>query len=125
MSDMIEDELLWSNFVQFILIHNCFVGVSVYNIQELRDRPSIYKEFRKRFTSLPTFLIKPTENFKLGIVAATGAIALVYFVTIILGFFGVSMPMIYGSGPIGIGFSLVVVTIAAQASYGTPAGRHE
>lgn len=58
-------------------------------------------------------LIKPTENFKLGIIAATGAIALVYFVSIILSFFGVNMSLIYGGGPIGILFSLVVVTIAA------------
>lgn len=58
-------------------------------------------------------LIKPTENFKLGIVAATGAICLIYFVSWIMSFFGVHFGMIYGSGPIGIGFSLVVVTIAA------------
>lgn len=58
-------------------------------------------------------LIKATENFKLGVVAATGGIALVYFVTIILGFFGVQIPMIHGSGVIGIGFSLFVVVIAA------------
>jgi len=58
-------------------------------------------------------LIKATENFKLGIVAATGAIALVYLVTIILGFFGVRIPLIHGSGIVGIGFSLFVVVIAA------------
>ncbi len=58
-------------------------------------------------------LIKVTENFKLGVVAATGGIALVYFATIILGFFGVSIPFIHSSGPIGIGFSLFVVVIAA------------
>lgn len=58
-------------------------------------------------------LIKATENFKLGIVAATGGIALVYIATIILGFFGVGIPYIHGSGPIGIGFSLVVIVIAA------------
>jgi len=58
-------------------------------------------------------LIKVTENFKLGIVAATGGIALVYLITMILGFFGVNIPMIHGSGVIGIGFSLFVVVIAA------------
>jgi len=64
-------------------------------------------------TAYKSGLIKPTENFKLGIVAATGAICLIYFVSIIMGFFGASIPMIHSSGPIGIGFSLVVVTIAA------------
>ena len=58
-------------------------------------------------------VIKPTENFKLGIVAATGGIALIYFITIILGFFGIQMPFIHDSGILGIGFSLFVVVIAA------------
>ncbi len=56
--------------------------------------------------------VRPSENFKLGIVAATGAIALVYFVSLILGFFKINIPL-FGSGPIGIIFSLIVVTIAA------------
>lgn len=58
-------------------------------------------------------LIAATENFKLGVSAATGAIALVYLVDIVLGFFGKSVPMIHQSGTIGIGFSLAVVAIAA------------
>ena len=58
-------------------------------------------------------IIRATENFKLGVVAATGGIALLYLVSIVLGFFGVQIPMIHGSGPVGIGFSLFVVVIAA------------
>ncbi|MBU0549506.1 MAG: Bax inhibitor-1/YccA family protein [Candidatus Omnitrophica bacterium] len=58
-------------------------------------------------------LIKVTENFRLGIVAATGAIALIYIVNIVMGFFGSRIPFIHESGPIGIGFSLFVVAIAA------------
>jgi uncharacterized YccA/Bax inhibitor family protein len=58
-------------------------------------------------------VIKATENFKLGVVAATGGIALVYLAGFVLGFFGVSIPYIHGSGTIGILFSLVVVVIAA------------
>jgi uncharacterized YccA/Bax inhibitor family protein len=58
-------------------------------------------------------LIKATENFKLGVVAATGGIALVYLATMILGFFNVSVPYIHDSGLIGIGFSLFVVVVAA------------
>jgi uncharacterized YccA/Bax inhibitor family protein len=60
-----------------------------------------------------TGLIKPSENFKLGIIAATGGIALVYIVTIVLGLFGISMPFIHDSGAIGIAFSAFVVVIAA------------
>ena len=58
-------------------------------------------------------LIKPTENLKLGIVAATGGVFLVYVASWILGFLGVGMPFIHDSGPIGIGFSIVVIIIAA------------
>jgi uncharacterized YccA/Bax inhibitor family protein len=58
-------------------------------------------------------IIRATENFKLGVVAATGGIFVVYLFTWILGFFGVQIPFIHGSGLVGIGFSLFVVIIAA------------
>lgn len=58
-------------------------------------------------------LIRASQKFTYGVVAATGGIALVYFVSIILGLFHVQVPGIFGSGPIGILFSLVVVVIAA------------
>lgn len=58
-------------------------------------------------------LIKPTENFKLGIAAATGGIFLIYMINIIMGFFGSGIPMIHESGMIGIGFSVFVVIIAS------------
>lgn len=60
-----------------------------------------------------TRLIRATENFKLGVVAATGAICLVYLASFILGFFGIAIPMIHQSGLVGIGFSVVVVAVAA------------
>ena len=58
-------------------------------------------------------LIKATENFKLGVCAATGGIMLIYLATFILGIFGVHIPFIHGSGLFGIGFSAFVVVIAA------------
>jgi len=58
-------------------------------------------------------LIKATEKFKSGVIAATGGIALVYLATLVLGFFGINIPLIHNSGLIGIGFSLFVVVIAA------------
>jgi len=58
-------------------------------------------------------LIKVSENFRLGIVAATGGIALVYLLSFGLRFFGLEMPFIHESGVIGIGFSVFVVAIAA------------
>jgi uncharacterized YccA/Bax inhibitor family protein len=60
-----------------------------------------------------TGLIAVTEKFRLGIIAATGGIALFYIVEIVLGFFGIHFTAINGSGAIGIGFSVFVVIIAA------------
>ena len=58
-------------------------------------------------------VIRATENFKLGVVAATGGIALLYGLSFILGFFGMSVPLIHSSGTFGILFSIFVVVIAA------------
>jgi len=58
-------------------------------------------------------LIKVTENFRLGVFAATGGIALLYLVSFVLGFFGIRIPLIHEAGIVGIGFSLVVVVIAS------------
>lgn len=58
-------------------------------------------------------LIKATENFKLGVVAATGGIAIVYLLDLGLRFFGMNVPYIHEGGPIGIGVSVVIVVIAA------------
>tara|TARA_B100001123_G_scaffold352041_4_gene403337 strand:+ start:3946 stop:4695 length:750 start_codon:yes stop_codon:yes gene_type:complete len=58
-------------------------------------------------------MIRATENFKLGVVAATGGIGLVYLLSFVLGFFGVSVPLIHSSGTFGILFSVFVVVIAA------------
>lgn len=58
-------------------------------------------------------VIRATENFKLGVVAATGGIAIFYLAQFVLGFFGIHFSTINGSGAIGIGFSVVVVIVAA------------
>ncbi|MCA9803741.1 MAG: Bax inhibitor-1/YccA family protein [Cyanobacteria bacterium HKST-UBA02] len=60
-----------------------------------------------------TRLIQATENFKLGVVSATGAIALLYIVDLGLMFFGIRIPFIHEGGFWGIGFSLFVVGLAA------------
>ncbi len=58
-------------------------------------------------------MIRVTQKFRLGVVAATGAIMLFYIMEMVLGFFGVRFAVINGSGPIGIGISLVIVAVAA------------
>jgi len=58
-------------------------------------------------------IIKVNRKFMLGVVAATGGIALVYFVSFIAGMFGANLSFLHGSGTFSIGFSLVVVGVAA------------
>ena len=60
-------------------------------------------------------IIKATENFKLGVFAATGGIALVYLFSFIASFFGVGFSIMNPTNGslMSIGFSLVVIVIAS------------
>ncbi|MCU1452734.1 MAG: rane protein [Acidimicrobiales bacterium] len=60
-----------------------------------------------------TRIIRVTDKLRMGVIAATGAVMLVYLVSIVLRLFGSNIPMIHQAGPIGILFSLVVVGIAS------------
>ena len=60
-----------------------------------------------------TGLIKATENFKLGVTAATGGIMMIYLINFAMSFFGSGISYIHESGTFGILFSLFVVVIAA------------
>jgi uncharacterized YccA/Bax inhibitor family protein len=58
-------------------------------------------------------VINVTDKFRIGVVAATGGIALFYMVQMLMGFFGFRFVAINGSGVIGIGFSLIMMAVAA------------
>jgi uncharacterized YccA/Bax inhibitor family protein len=60
-----------------------------------------------------TRIIKVTEKLRMGIIAATGAILLVYIVNLVLSLFGASVPFLHDSSPLGILISLVIVGVAA------------
>lgn len=60
-----------------------------------------------------TRIIQVTDKLRMGIVAATGAIMLVYVVNMVLSLFGASVPFLHDTGPMGIGISLVIVGVAA------------
>ena len=60
-----------------------------------------------------TGIIRVTDKFRLGVVAATGGIALFYLIEMVLGLFHIHFTAVNGSGAIGIGFSVFVVIIAA------------
>jgi uncharacterized YccA/Bax inhibitor family protein len=58
-------------------------------------------------------IIRATERFRSVVIGATGAIALVYIVSMVLGFFHVAVPLLNSSSPLGIVVSLVIVGVAA------------
>lgn len=60
-----------------------------------------------------TGLIRATPRFRKIIVSATFGIMLLYLVTIAARWFGVDVPLLHDSGPLGIGISLFIVGIAA------------
>ncbi|MDR2962996.1 MAG: Bax inhibitor-1/YccA family protein [Bacteroidales bacterium] len=58
-------------------------------------------------------IIQPTQKFMMGVVAATGAVALLYIINLVMGFFGSSLTFLHSPTPLGIGISVVIVIIAA------------
>jgi uncharacterized YccA/Bax inhibitor family protein len=57
--------------------------------------------------------IKVTDRLRWGISAAVGAICLVYLFSFILSLFSIGGFAIWGNGPVGIGFSIIIVGVAA------------
>jgi uncharacterized YccA/Bax inhibitor family protein len=103
----------------YALVEGLFLG-SISAMYELRFDGIVFQAVLLTFGTLFALLmayrsglIKATENFKLGVVAATGGIFLVYLATIVLGLFNINIPLIHESGIVGIGFSLFVIVIAA------------
>ena len=103
----------------YALAEGLFLG-TISAIYEARFQGIVFQAVLLTFGTLFALLfayrsglVRATENFKLGVVAATGGIALVYLATIVLGFFDISIPFIHESGLVGIGFSLFVVVVAA------------
>jgi len=58
-------------------------------------------------------VLRATPRFAKGIIAATGAIFIVYMVGLVLSLFGRPVFFFYSSDPISIGFSVFVVAIAS------------
>lgn len=57
--------------------------------------------------------LRATPALTKGILVCTFAVFVVYLVTMVMNLFNMQMPYIHGNGPIGIGFSLLVVGLAA------------
>lgn len=61
-----------------------------------------------------TGLIKVTQKFRSIVMVAMLGIVLVYLASFALSFFGTTVPLIHEGGPIGIGFSVLVLGIASM-----------
>jgi uncharacterized YccA/Bax inhibitor family protein len=103
----------------YALVEGVFIG-ALSAILELRYPGIVMQAVALTFGTMAAMLlayrsglIRATEKFKLGIVAATGGIMLLYLANFAMGFFGHSMGFINGHSGIGIAFSAVVVVIAA------------
>lgn len=60
-----------------------------------------------------TRIIVVTQKLRSIVYGAVIAMALTYFLSFILGMFGVGIPFLHSSGPVGIGISVVFVVICA------------
>jgi len=60
-----------------------------------------------------TGVIKCTEKFRSVLMTSMFSILGIYLISFIGGFFGLHIPQIFSSSPIGIGFSLIVVAVAS------------
>lgn len=58
-------------------------------------------------------IIRVTDKFRSIIVTATLCIGVVYLINFILSFFGMRVPFLYGSSPLSIGISVVIVLVAS------------
>jgi len=93
---------------------------SVSAMYEVRYPGIVFQSMALTFGTLAVLLvtyrtgaIRATDGFRRGVIAATGAIALVYLASFLLQMFGVNVGFIHSAGPLGIGISLLVVGVAA------------
>jgi len=86
---------------------------SLYNGITLQAALLTMAVFVALLMAYKTRLIKATENFKLGVVAATGGIMIMYLLSFVLGLFGITVPYLHENSLIGIGISVVIVIVAA------------
>ena len=103
----------------YALVEGFFLG-SVSALYEMRFHGVVFQAVLLTFGTLFALLmayrsglIKATENFKLGVVAATGGIMVMYLVSMVMQLFGMNVSYLHGSGLVSIGISLVVVVVAA------------
>lgn len=104
----------------YVILQGIFLG-SISAIFELQypgiATQAVALTFGTLFALLLVYksgLIRVTDKFRVGLFAATwGIIAVIYLLSFLLGFFGMGIPIIHSASPLGIGFSFIVVCVAA------------
>tara|TARA_B100000989_G_scaffold298981_1_gene291611 strand:- start:2245 stop:2991 length:747 start_codon:yes stop_codon:yes gene_type:complete len=105
----------------YAVIQGIFLGALSYTFNTLYDGiviTAISYTLSILFVMLTLYrtrIIKPTENFKLGLAAGTGGIALIYLANFVMSFFGTGIPIMdtNNASIYSIGFSLFVIIMAA------------
>ena len=105
----------------YAVVQGIFLGALSYTFNTLYDGiviTAISYTLSILFVMLTLYrtgIIKPTENFKLGLAAGTGGIALIYLVNFVMSFFGTGLSImdINNASMLSIGFSLFVIVMAA------------
>ena len=105
----------------YAVIQGIFLGAISYTFNSLYDGiviTAISYTLSILFVMLTLYrtgIIKPTENFKLGVAAGTGGIALIYVANFIMSFFGTGLSImdINNASIYSIGFSLLVIVMAS------------
>lgn len=103
----------------YAVCEGCFVGgISALFEQQYAGLviQAVAATFASAFAMLflyRTGIIKCTDKFRAVILTATLSVAIVYVIQIIASLFNRGIPQIFTASPIGIGFSIVVVLIAA------------
>lgn len=105
--------------ILYAILEGFFIG-GMSSIMEASYPGIVFQAIGLTFTTLAAMLlayqsgiIPASQSFRLGIVAATGGLAVFYLITFALSFFNIQVPGVFGNGWVGIGFSLFAITIAA------------
>lgn len=111
----------WSAWIAptYALLEGLFIGTISYFYASMYDGIVFHASsltialFFLMLFLFKSGIIKVNQTFRSIIIGATAAIAVVYLITLVLSFFSIQVPFIHGNGIFGIGFSLLVVGIAA------------
>lgn len=111
----------WAPVTAFLyaVLEGFFIG-GMSSIMEASYPGIVFQAVGLTFSTLAVMLvayqsglIPASQGLRLGIVAATGGLALFYLVAMVLGFFSIQVPGVFGNGWVGIAFSLFAITVAA------------